>query len=206
MVAVAAWLWCVSAGCASPSQPALDCCDAGGEVDPDLEAGNQQEFTRLLNMGVFVNYQAVGTFNELVELSDLVVVGRMMDLIPSGTALGFKTSLAAVSVDDVLTGVVESPVYVELMHSPAAETGNLLDVLPRALGVWLLQVHRKAPKTSQDRDRGKGLPDGASLWAPVSPQGFVLEHPNGYLTMPLEPDRGAWFSDLEGRSSVEEIL
>ena len=108
--------------------------------------------------------------------------------------------------DEVVSGVVGDLVYVELAHAPVVSTESLTEVLPVESGLWILEGALEGSSSALDKDRGKGVPAGEPYYAPVSPQGLVMEHPNASLWQPLEPDAELWLSEVKNAATMALLL
>lgn len=171
------------------------------------ERNDVVEFASLLVDGAHINYQTLPSVTNLVEYCQLVVVGPIAQLERGGTVAEFSTTVARVTVEEVLLGEPLTEVYVELAHPSRVVTQDLRDVQPTARALWLLQPALEAWSSPSDEGRGElGVPDGELLHAPASPQGVVMEGAPDGLIQPLEPDSGLWLSEVHAYDSIDDLV
>lgn len=162
-------------------------------------------FFELLRHAIHTRYTSVTGVSEMTRFSELVVVAKMVSVEEGGIALGTQTVVAKLHVSRVLKGEErDQEVYVELLRGPIATADKLNRLVPHESGVWFLQGALNSASSPLDERRGEGLPTDEVLYAPASPQGFVMESDGG-LVQPLEPDPLLWLPDVSMYRSIVDI-
>lgn len=172
-----------------------------GDGDPDNATGDRtspaagvDEFAQIFAAAGGGSYEPEESPQALADKSELVVVGRVTDVIPGRTVVTSETVSLVVQVKDEVTEA-DAPgvVYVEL-HTPGSlPAEEVKGHLPRDLEVTFFL--NKAPTASEvpvlDEDAGR--PAGFPLYTPISPQAFWIAEA-GRVLQPLE---GREFRDVD---------
>ena len=173
---------------------------------PDLESASFTELARMVQGSVI----APGPIDDVVSMSELVAQGTLVG-VKSGRDIGdvVSTAVYEFKVSRVMSGELPdgpgSAVYVEVARSLIV-TGEMLDrAAPKGAKVLLLLMRlpdpeRCGPTVPPTRNKGAGLPVGATLMVPTYPTpGVGLELPDGSeFSLAGAGDYGDGLVGLEG--------
>lgn len=173
---------------------------------PDLGSAS---FTKLVRMA-HASVIAPGPVDDVVARSELVAQGTLVG-VKAGRDIGDVVSTAVYEfrVTRVLSGErpdgQENPVYVEVARSQMVTAEMLDKVAPKGAKALLMVMRlpdpdRCGPTVPPTRNKGAGLPVGATLMVPTHPTpGIGLELPDGSeFSLAGEGDYGGGLVGLEG--------
>lgn len=152
---------------------------------------------------MFVGYQAdydpVGSTAELAIVSDVVVMGRISQIVPGlirsftpDDSLTYQTTILQFEVDEVLAGRIPSGagrmVYVELPAPDGYTAAEFDRAAPKDAPAILYLVELPDPREWTERilNPDAGRPPDQPLMAVTSPQGFIVSAGEGEAVMVLE--------------------
>ena len=146
--------------------------------------------------GYGVDYEPARSPQELASWSDLVVTGKMVEVI-DGREWGSsstdpwtaRTITIVVEVSDLLQGKLpvgcEGRIYVELPSQGNLKAKPYNDALPRSSTI-LLYLHKMSDDLQDEIvDPRAGRPDGQPMYQIMTPDGFLIEG-GGRVTRVIE--------------------
>lgn len=162
-----------------------------------IEPSSVKRFARLFG-GYSADYEPFETAKEMEAASQLVLKGTIADIRPGrilyAESLDNPEAAQALVMEVAWTEVVtgeeptEGSVYLEL-PSGGRDASEFEHALPvdASVGLYLVPARNESGDLPIG-DEDAGRPEGAPLWVPVNPQGFVIATGSaGTVATPLDP-------------------
>jgi hypothetical protein len=204
-----------SASCISSSAPRADAAQISAECEAAIASRPAKfatlDFFGLLTEDLHINYSLPTSFEQMWSKSDRVILGRLASVEEGNTYGGprcsraMHTSNLMFQVERDLKADRRPNVVVEQVHVRVVLTDDLAAKMPSSrMLVFAVDVRKYPPMPGADG--GVSRPE-RDLYYLLSPQGLLVEGPQGQLAFPLEPDPDKWLnlSSLTMESVVERI-
>lgn len=154
----------------------------GDDRSEAARAESPSEFFEMLE-GYSADYEPAKSPSELAEWSELVVGGKMVEVVQGrtfypGEPSESRTVVIVVEADSSHKGALpegsDGRVYVEFdaTYNRPAETYDRS--LPRDADVLMYLVRASGGESDPIQDEKSGRPDGQPLWRFTNPQGFLV--------------------------------
>lgn len=196
--------------------------DAGSQsADPDVQSGSagadatassaqtEGDFYELLRETV-IDFPVAQSYDEQAARSEIVLLGTYSAvsmgrsfLEPPDSPWSLRTAVLEVRVDEVFKGEPADSVHVEYVIAGSVTAQDLMAAMPTHRFILFLSDITELEQFWDVFEDGKGRPAGSRLYEMVTPQGLVVEMPDGGAAQPLLNDAG---QSLPGPSSFEEAM
>lgn len=182
----------------------------GGQTREELMASRSDFWSQ---MYMQLDYTHFETLEELWEITDVTVVGRIKSVSEGRTLGGTKgergtleTALIRLEVDEVVTGELEKDsrkkIDIEILRSESSSIEELAESAPDEPLLLLLQNTAKQPKAHEIDESGVEREPGKTLYTIPTPKALFIERDDDVVT-PLDPAEGPYEDSIEATTLPE---
>lgn len=173
------------AGCAAAAP-------APADVTTQPAVADRGEFAHLLQTGVSYDFEPTDSPADAVRHADVVVVGRVKQIVEGRTLAYGRSNQQAnmvVQVQKTLKGSVGDTVYVEVSQPSGVSIDMLEAELPNGRVILFLDDRTDVEASGEE----SGRPAGSSVYTPLV-DGFVIESGTGWTSGLVDRDslKAAW--------------